>query len=125
MRNRGSQKVQAETGEIGGDRERLISSFYETNVRNTDKLFWKILSITRRNTQTSNLVAEVQNLPQNQRAKIWRLAHRWLPPPEFGYFAEHLKALKEKDWGSMTAKLPFGKTRAFAEGVRRELRDVL
>lgn len=125
MKNRGTRVVDVGAGDLPGDKVTLIEDFSKQAVGMADRLFWKVLSVTRRNTTTPALMNEIANLSQQQRAKMWRLANKWLPPPEMRLFLEHLKAPKEQDVGAVPLKIPFGKTRAFSELVRRELKDAL
>ena len=56
---------------------------------------------------------------------MWRLAHKWLTPPEYTVFCERLRNLKTTDCGYVELKIPFGKTRSFQEVIKSEIRPLI
>ena len=125
MRNRGAAKCDLNRECLPPEKLRIVDSFFEPDVRLADRLFWKVLCAVRRNTLTPTLFSDIKNMPEQQRAKMWRLAHRWLPAPEFKFFTEHLKEVKEKELGWVDLRLPFAKNRAVTALLLSRFRSAL
>ena len=55
---------------------------------------------------------------------MWRLAHKWLSPIEYGHTQQTLDSLEEES-GKLYMKVPWGKIRAVQQLIRLGVRDVI
>ena len=117
MRTRGAERCAIERGDIPWGKQRLLDSFMANDVRVADRLFWRILGVVRRTAGTPQLVQDIRELPDTQRERLWRLAHRWLPAPEYKHFTAQVDAMKKADVSDLHLKFPFGKVRAVQASV--------
>ena len=125
MRNRGADPVDAARGSLSGDKRRLIADFFNNSVRKSDKLFWQALGVTRRHAATPQLLTAIQEMSERDKSRMFRLAHKWLTPPEYRFFGQGLKKLQGQTMGFVSLRIPFGKVRSVAAVTMRLLSGVL
>ena len=125
MRTRGAERCALENGDIPWGKQRLLDSFMDSDVRVADRLFWRILGVVRRTAGTPQLVQQIRELPDKQRSRLWRLAHRWLPAPEYKHFTSQVDTMKKADVADLNLKFPFGKVRAVQEQIMAAMREAM
>lgn len=126
MRKRNVVGRDLNAGGLSPYQKKIIGSFYSDNrALRSEKLMWEILGLVRRPDEaTPHLVARVKDFSEEDRMRFWKLAYKWLSPPDHDALHIKLKDLAG-DHSAASPALPYGLVRGFQERVRGLLRDVL
>ena len=82
------------------------------------------MKLIRRFGISEEQIRQLENLPDAQKARMWRLAHKWWVPIEFSHMKDILDGLQQ-GVKAFKVKLPWGKVRAVQEFSRLALRDII
>ena len=124
MRVRSEKRFDYDDGSVPRYELQIIKTFFEERIERSAKLFWEVLKLIRRPEISDEQIRQFENLPDSQRARMWKLGYKWLTPIEFSHVKTTLDGL-QNEVKTLQVRVPWGKVRAVQELSRWALRDII